>query len=158
MPIQDADQYGAFVQTTQVWDIELLQDMNVNSSEFKELLVRLYQQLNNIALVLNIKDTGKYDTQEYVNGQVYFPNPALSSATAQVPQERQVLRKVLNVGPLTITGVNTFAPGITCTTQTTFTRIYGVAKQDNCTPFGYLPITVRYNDCLTTHWPNSAEC
>lgn len=139
MPLQDSDQYGAFVQTTQVWDLAQLQDLDVTSPEFKELLVRLYQQLNNIANVLNIKDTGMYQLSEFVNGQVFFSNPALSSATAQAPEDRQVMRKVINFGTLPNAGLKSVAHGITCTTKTTFTRIYG-ASSDVVVAFHYIPL------------------
>ena len=65
-------QYGAFVPTNLIWDVQQLQSVDVNSPEFKELLVRLYQNINNIALVLNIKDTGMYQLSEFVNGQLFF--------------------------------------------------------------------------------------
>jgi len=138
MPITDADQFGAFIQTTQVYDLNIEQ-VDVNSAEFKELILRLYQNTNNIINVLNVKDTGLYQLSEFVNGQLFFANPALSSTTAQYPEDRQVIRKVLNVGPLLIVGANTFAHGITCTTRTTFTRIYGVANKTTV-PFSYLPL------------------
>ena len=139
MPLQDADLYGAYIQTTQVWDVAQLESVSVNSKEFKELLVRLYQQINNIATVLNIKDTGMYQLSEFVNGQVWFANPALSSATAQYPSDRHAQRKVLNfVGALANAGTTTIAHGITCTAMTTFTRIYGVANDQ--TGSNYIPL------------------
>ncbi|HTJ49060.1 MAG TPA: hypothetical protein VL443_06355 [Cyclobacteriaceae bacterium] len=138
MAIQDADQYGAFLQTTQVWDVAQIQELDVKSPEFKELLVRMYQQINNIVLVLNIKDTGQYQLSEFVNGQVFFSNPALSSGTAQYPQDRQVIRKVINFGALPNTATKSVAHGITCTSTTTFTRIYGCAS--DVTGKNYIPL------------------
>ncbi len=138
MPLQDSDQYGAFIQTTQVWDVEQVEQIDVNSKEFKELLVRLYQQINNIANVLNIKDTGQYQLSEYVNGQQFFSNPALDSSTDQYPQDRQVIRKVINFGALGV-ATKSVAHGITCITKTTFTRIYGVANKTTAA-FSYLPL------------------
>lgn len=139
MPISDADQFGAFIQTTQVWDVEQIEEIDVNSREFKELLVRLYQQINNIANVLNIKDTGYYSVSEFVNGQLFFPNPSLNSSTDQVPQERQVIRKVINyTTAFPNTGTAIIPHGITCTSQTTFTRIYGVAN--DTTGKNYIPL------------------
>jgi hypothetical protein len=40
---------GSFVPTSYVWDVARLYEIDVNSDEFKELLVRLYQNLNLIA-------------------------------------------------------------------------------------------------------------
>jgi hypothetical protein len=131
-------QYGAFVQTTNVWDVSQLQSIDVTSPEFKELLLRLYQNINSIALVLNIKDTGMYQLSEFVNGQLFFPNPANNSSTAQAANDRQVLRKVINIGALSNAGSTTVSHGITVTANTTFTRIYACAS--NTTNKLYIPI------------------
>lgn len=111
---------GSFVQTTQVWDVSALYDVEVTSPAFKELLVRLYQQINNMALSLNLKDTGYYITQEFVNGQQYF------STTNNQNTLRSVFRLVVDTGALAA-GVNTVAHGLTIGTTWSFTRIYGVA-------------------------------
>jgi hypothetical protein len=138
MPLQDADQYGSFIQTTQVWDIAQLQDTEVTSPQFKELLVRLYQQVGNIAVVLNTKDSGLYQLSEFVDGQLWFSNPALNSSTPQSAQDRQDFRKVINFGPLPNTGTKSVPHGITCTPMTTFTRIYATAS--DTTGFNYIPL------------------
>jgi len=138
MPLQDSDQYGAFVPTNLIWDVEQLQQVDVKSPEFKELLVRLYQNVNNIALVLNIKDTGQYQLSEYVNGQVFFSNPLVVAGTGQPTEDRQVMRKVINFGALPNAGTKSVAHGITCTPRTTFTRIYGAAS--DTTGFNYIPL------------------
>lgn len=65
---------GSYVPTTNVWDVALLHETEVNSPEFKELLVRLYQNVNNIAVALNTKSTGYYIEQEFVSGKLFF-NP-----------------------------------------------------------------------------------
>jgi hypothetical protein len=65
---------GAFVTTTNVWDVQQIQEVDVRSPEFKELLVRLYQTVNNIALSLNGKDSALYTTYEFVTGQIYSLN------------------------------------------------------------------------------------
>ena len=51
---------GAFVPTTFILDVAKIQEVNVNSEEFKELLVRLYQNLNRMSLVLNVKESAYY--------------------------------------------------------------------------------------------------
>lgn len=119
--------FGAFTPTTNVWDIGEVQNVNVNSPEFKELLVRMYQNLNLMNLVLNIADKGIYDTQEFLNGQLWFPNPTANSSTANSPQYRAPLRKVINMGPLLNTGTTTKLHGITVANTLRWTRIYGVA-------------------------------
>lgn len=124
-----SSQYGSFVQTTFDVDVAQLQQIDVKSPEFKELLVRLYQNLNKIVLSLNIKDTGQYALSEYVNGQQFFIDPSLNSSTLGAnPALRQVLRKVINVGALSNAVTTTIAHNINCTAKTTFTRIYGCAS------------------------------
>lgn len=149
MALQDADQYGAFLQTTQIWDVADIEQIDVKSPEFKELIVRLHQQINNVVNVLNIKDTGQYQLSEFVNGQVFFSNPALSSATVQVPEDRQVMRKVIYwTTALPNAGTVAIPHGITCTPMTTFTRIYGVANDTagkNYIPLPYASPTLINN-------------
>lgn len=129
---------GAFIPTNWIWDVQQLYQIDVTSPEFKELLVRLYQNINNMALVLNIKDSGYYNTSQFINGQLYFPNPALNSSTAQTPEFRQVYRTVVDFGALPNTATKTAPHTITCNAQTSFTRIYGCASD----PVGltYIPL------------------
>jgi len=129
---------GVFVPSTYIWDVSRLQDIEVTSPEFKELMVRLYQNINNITIALNIKDTGVYNVIENVNGQVFFPNPTLNSSTAQIPFFRQVYRTVINFGSLPNAATTSVAHGITITPVTTFTRIYAAAS--NLTGDTYIPI------------------
>jgi hypothetical protein len=130
--------YGAYTGTTNVWDVSQIFQVDVTSPEFKELLVRLYQNLNLMSTLLNLKDTGYYDTGQFVNGQQFFPNPSLSSSTGTMPTFRPVYRKVINFGALPNTGTKSVAHGITVTTATTFTRIYATAS--DTTGFNYIPI------------------
>lgn len=133
-----SSQYGAFVPTNFIWDIQQIEQADVNSPEFKLLLVRLYQNLNLIALVLNIKDTGMYEVTETVNGQLFFSNPNNNSSTSVAPAQRQVYRKVINFGALPNAGTKSVPHTITVTPATTFTRIYGAAS--DTTNLAYIPI------------------
>lgn len=135
----DATQFGSFVPTTQVWDVGQFMDVDVKSKEFKELLVRLYQNVNLIANVINTKDSGYYDTATFVNGQLYFPNPAAPGTASQSSNFRQVYRKVFDMGALDNAGLTTKLHGITCDANTTFTRIYGVATNP-VAPYSYIPL------------------
>lgn len=132
-----APMQGIFVPTTNIWDIQQLKDVNVNSPEFKELLIRLYQNVNNIALAVNNKDTSIYDVLEIQNGQTFFPNP--NAQPGLQTKQRTVLRKVFNFGALPNAATKTMAHGITCTVGgTTFTRIYGCSS--DTTNRVYIPI------------------
>jgi hypothetical protein len=140
---------GSFVPTSYVWDVARLYEVDVNSDEFKELLVRLYQNINSISLALNIKDTGVYNTSEFVNGQIYFPNPILNSSTPTTPDFRQVYRLVINFGALPNASTKSVPHGITITPTTTFTRIYATASDP--TDNFYIPIPYASNtpaDCV----------
>ena len=138
MALPNPNNPGAFVATTNIWDVAQLYDIDANSIEFKELLVRLYQNINNIALLLNIKDTGLYNTFEIINGQTYFPNPTLTSSTSGFPTNRQVYRTTVNFGALPNTGSKSVAHNIVVTPSTTFTRIYATAS--DTTGETYIPI------------------
>lgn len=64
--------WGSYIQTTAVYDVAQLHDIDVKSPEFRELLIRLYQTVNSIALVLNTKDTGYYFLNPFQTGQQFF--------------------------------------------------------------------------------------
>lgn len=132
-------QSGAFVPTNFLWDIQQLESGSLKEDDFRLLLVRLYQNINNIALVLNIKDTGMYNTSQFVNGQIFFPNPAFNSQTAILPEFRQVYRTVVNFGALPNAATKSVPHNITCTINTSFTRIYATATKPT-SPFEYIPI------------------
>jgi hypothetical protein len=134
---------GSFVATTNIWDVQQIQSVNVNSADFKELLVRLYQNINNIALALNIKDVGYYSTNEFLNGQLFFPNPNAADNSVQSSTYRQVYRTVVNFGALPNTGSKSVVHNIDIDTVTpsiySFTRIYGAASKTDQTAFIPLP-------------------
>lgn len=133
-----ATQFGVFLPTTEVWDVSEIYSTEVTSPEFKELLVRMYQNLNRMALSINVRDAGYYATQEFVNGQQYFQNPALSGGSSQYPAFRQVFRKIINFGALPNAASKSVAHNITVNNAFTFTRIYATAS--DTTGHNYIPI------------------
>lgn len=96
---------GSYVPTTNVWDLGRLYEVEIDSPEFKELLVRLYQNINNIALVLNTKSTGYYINQEFVSGKLFYNPDANPNDPLQL---RPGFMKVINTGALAagVTAVN----------------------------------------------------
>lgn len=92
----NSNNFGQFLQTTFILDVDQIQQIDVKSPEFKELLVRLYQNLNSVILSLNVKDSGYYPYQEFANGKVY--NPQASNDFEN--QGRQVYRTTINFGAL----------------------------------------------------------
>jgi hypothetical protein len=141
----NATLYGSFVPTTNVWDVSQLYQTDVNSPEFKELLVRLYQNVNNIALALNTKDTGYYVTQEFVNGQLFFPNPALNSSTPTIASLRPDFRMTVIFGALPNNATKSVPHNIPVNSGYTWTRIYGAATD----PVGLTGIGLPFVDATT---------
>lgn len=123
---------GSFVATTNVWDVSRLYEVEIGSPEFKELMVRLYQNVNNIATVLNTKNSALYLKEEFVTGQQYF-NPTSSSQL----ELRAAFRKVVDCGALAA-GVKNILHGLAVTTAWKFTLINGVAS--NTTTRVYYPL------------------
>lgn len=124
---------GAFIPTTTVFDVSAIYSTDVNSPEFKELIVRLQQAVNNISLTLNIKDSGYYTPVEFVNGQLFFPEPHTVPTTGQTSIYRQVFRKVINFGALPNNATKSVPHGLLIhnainNLKFTFTRIYGAAS------------------------------
>ena len=131
--------FGAFVPSSNVWDTNELQTIDINSPQFRELLVRLYQNLNRLSIATNIKESGYYDNaNEFVTGSLLFPNPAFSSATAVYPAYRQYFRKVVNFGALPNAGTKSVAHNINPNTAFSFTKIYGCATDQ--TGKNYIPL------------------
>ena len=129
---------GSFIPTNYIWDVSEIYNVDVKSPEFKELLVRLYQNMNSMALVLNIKDTGMYNTSQFINGQIFFPNPALDSSTDTDPEFRQAYRLVIDFGALPNATTKSVAHGIDVTSNTTITRLYAAAS--DTTGLTFIPI------------------
>jgi hypothetical protein len=129
---------GSFVPTTFIWDAAELQHLDVTSDRFKELLVRLYQNLNLMQLSLNVKDSAYYDQTEFVNGQSFFPSEDVPSTSTDAINRRQAFRKVINFGALPNTSTKNVAHEIDITSGYSFTRIYGCAS--DTTNLVYQPI------------------
>lgn len=139
---QETINTGLFIPTTNVWDVQELYDIEVTSPEFKELLVRLYQNINNISMATNLKESAYYELQEFVNGQLYFPDPALSSVTAnsQEPEYRQVYRTTINFGALPNTGTKSVAHNIDVPAAMSVTHLYAAATDPTGGSQSFIPI------------------
>lgn len=135
---RNSTNYGAFVPTTQVWDTTEIQNIDVTKPEFKELLVRLYQNLNTMALNLNIKESAFYTDQEFVTGQQFPPSSVDSKSQSSINQ-RQSYRKMINFGALPNSATKTVAHDININTGFSFTRIYGTSSDKTGLIFIPLP-------------------
>lgn len=125
---------GLFLGTTPLFDVGALED----PTQSRELIIRLTQKINDIIIALNLKDTGYYVEQTFVNGQQFFPNPALTTTSPQTALYRQVFRKVINFGALPNAGTTSVAHGLTPTAAWSFTRIYAIASDPLA--LTYIPI------------------
>lgn len=123
---------GLYVPTTYIFDLPNIDKLDLNSPEFKEIFVKLYQNVSNMNMALNNKDSAYYITEEFVNGQQYF-NPTSSSQL----DLRPVFRKEIDIGALAA-GVTTIAHNLAITNTWKFTRIYGVASDS--AGFNYYPL------------------
>lgn len=148
--------FGSFVASTYNWEISQLQDLNIDPG-LKELLIRLYQNLNTISVVLNTKDTGLYVDQEFINSQQFFPNPTLNSTTAQSPTMRQAYRLVVNFGALPNATTKSVAHGLTITSGYSLTRLYAASTKNDQTsflPIPYASTTLNQNILLNMDTTN----
>lgn len=119
---------GLFVPTTYSWDISRLEQIENLDPQLKQLLSRLYENINQISLTLNKKMSGVYDnTQEFVTGNTFFPNPAFSSITANIASPRQEFRSVINFGALPNAVTKSFAHNLILNSSWRFTNIYASA-------------------------------
>lgn len=125
--MEERDQ-GLYVPTTDIFDVTYIQQLDVNTPEFKELIIRLQQKTNILALALNQKETSMYSTNEFLTSQIFYPDQALTSNTSLVPIYRQGYRKVIIFGALPNAGVKSVAHNIDVDDRYMFTRIYGVAN------------------------------
>lgn len=128
---------GSQVPTTAVMDVTNLAGKDLASREFKEFIIRLTQRLNDIAIVVNNKESSLYSQNEYYISNQYFPDPALNSTTARKPTLRGVFRKVIDFGALPNTATKSVAHGIDLSANTIFTHLYAAATNPGVS---YLPI------------------
>lgn len=133
IPLQQ-ENTGLYIGTTQVWDVARLYEIEVTSPEFKELLVRLYQQINKVAIAVNLKDTGMYYPQEIVNGQTWFPTDLTDLNT-----NRSDFRKLVITGALPNAGLKQVPHGIPITGNFSATRVYGAATNPTF-PYSWIPL------------------
>lgn len=112
---------GSYVPTTNVWDVSEIYELNDIDEDFRELLIRLYQNLNLIAEVLNSKTTGYYLLDQFVTSNVYY-NPNSNN----IQDLRQGFRKTINTGALAA-GINNVAHNIPIAANWTLFFINGAA-------------------------------
>lgn len=130
---------GSFIPSTYNIDVSNIYTLDVNSEAFKELIVNLYLAVNRINLNVNNRDAGYYDQTEFINGQLFFPNPSLNSNSTTTPEYRQVFRKVIDFGALPNATSKSVPHNIQMTSNYSFTRLYGAASDTLSLAYIQLP-------------------
>ncbi len=88
---------GAFLPTTAVFDTTQLNSKYITPADLQEAFVLQYQNYNNIANILNVKDTGYYLTTEINTSQKWFQPNTVSPGGALT---RNAYRVVIDFGAL----------------------------------------------------------
>ena len=134
------DTEGILLPTTDIYDAQLIEALDIESPEFKDFLVRLQETLNTYALYINNKAYGRYNIRETINGKTYFQTTVSSSSSSSYTP-RQGYWIVVDVGALLNNATKTVPhniPGIN--TNFTFTTMYGAATN----PIGLQSIPIPY--------------
>ena len=119
---------ASFIATTNIWDVSEVYQVEGISPELRELLVRMYQNLNLMATVVDTKESGFYVQNEFVNGNIFFPSPLSSSQTAATPTMRQeCMGLVYYASGLPNAGTATIPHNLPIAVGTTFTQIYATS-------------------------------
>ena len=132
--------FGSFVPTTNVWEIQQIQSSNLDP-QLKEILVRLYQNINNIATVLNTKDSGLYSDQEFLTGKLFFPLTGQTQTSSSTAQYRPVFRKVINFGPLPNSSSISIPHNIAINSGYILIAAYGASTTSNSAAMIPIPFT-----------------
>jgi hypothetical protein len=115
MPFSNANNIGSYIETTQILSDDEIRNLNPNDPKLKEYLIKLQEKINLIALVLNTKESGFYSLDEFVTGNLYFPDPAnltRSSPSGVAPNYRNTFRVTINFGQLPNNTTKSVAHGI----------------------------------------------
>jgi hypothetical protein len=128
--IQD---FGLYVPSTAIFDLDAISDVNLNSPEFRDILVRLYQNVNDINTALNLKDSGYFLTTEFNTSKLLF------NTSNDFNNLRPIYRTVVNFGALPASGTTSVAHGISGIGSTyIFTSIITAAT--NPTTPSFIPV------------------
>lgn len=128
-----ATEPGLYLETSNLFDTRSLYEMDPNSQEFKEFIVKLTKTIDRITRALNLKETGIYAESEFVCGNVYPHNPALTLSTSQTASKRNSFRKFYTITtPLPNPGVTVnplvIPHGLTIDNNWSLIHIYGSAN------------------------------
>lgn len=144
MPV--TNDFGVFLPLTSVYDPASLQDVEGLQPQIKNFIISSTHQYNNIANVLNLKETGYYITAEILNSQVWFKQ------TVPTPDQspfRNAYRIVVNFGALPNAATKSIAHNIQGLTAgiMSWTKIYATSTDPagNGIPIPYSSNTANAN-------------
>jgi hypothetical protein len=144
---------GSYVQQTPIFDVTQIYSTEVNSVEFKELIVRLAIALNNVSMVLNTKDSGFHLLTEFNTSSLLFNNNIPTITTNPQQNLRNIYRIAYNVGALAI-GVTSVAHNLNLDGNWRFLELYGMA---NSVPGGVFTAAYPINSSFITAIINGAN-
>jgi hypothetical protein len=104
----------------------------------KELGVRLYQDIGFICRTINLKESGYYPQEEFITGQLFYPNPAVPLTDKNPETYRSSIRLTIDFGALPNNATKSVAHGINITNKYSFTKIMATAS--NPTALTFFPI------------------
>ncbi len=123
-----------------VYDVDVIQSFDVDSQDFKDFLVRLYQITNDIKISMNARDGGYFPLGEFNSGMQYYPNTIALDPTAT---PRTIFRDTVNFGALPNAGsksvnhgINPDLPGVTAD----YRFLWWYAMANDPVNFSYYPI------------------
>lgn len=111
---------GMFVPVAQPIDSEIINDNEKLDQDLKQILIRINETFDWHSQAINLKDTGVYNIQEFITGQVYFSNPPTDPL-------RQASRIAVDFGALPNNAPKSVAHNMRFTNNTTFVCIYATA-------------------------------
>lgn len=133
---------GMFLATTQVWDVNEVADVDVTKKSFNELLVRMYQKLNSMAIALNNKESSAYSSLETIKGQSFNASSTATPGNTSNPAPRQTFNKVIDFGALPNIATKSVAHGIVTNIGFSFTRIYACSTKPDAVPANFAAIPI----------------
>lgn len=95
---------GLYLQQTPTFDTQTIAETEVTSPQFKELIIRLQNQVNLISSAVNQKETGLNVLEEYRDAVNWFPTNTFTNVPPNQLDLRPEFRKVVNFGALPAIG------------------------------------------------------
>jgi hypothetical protein len=153
MAVQNS--FGAYLPLVQAFDPDSLAKLENLDPALKSLVITAYQNYNNTATIVNLKETGYYLTTEIVNSQLWFTSSGGSTSDTRF---RNAFRTVVNFGALPNAGTKTVAhniPNLIAGTVS-WTKIYGTATNTSGEgiPLPYASPTLNQNISLRVDTTN----